>query len=247
MMRFIFTPLSLGLLMAWGVLFLVSQPLTASADTTPIVLYDGALGGTPDTQGWSYLTNPPFQPISATQTYSDGVTILDTTPNQSEAAGYFNSAHTLNRATGYALTFVTEVITESHANNNRAGFSVIVLSSDKKGIELGFWTDRIWAQEGGDPPSFTQAEGVTLPTTSLMTYTLTISGDTYTLATNGSDVLTGPVRDYSSANVNFNPYTIPNLIFFGDDTSSAQAMITLKAVTLRSPLFQVFLPIVMRN
>jgi hypothetical protein len=24
-----------------------------------------------------------------------------------------------------------------------------VLSSDKRGIKLGFWKDRIWAQEGG--------------------------------------------------------------------------------------------------
>ncbi len=256
------SPLALGLLMAWGLLSLVRQPLTANADSTPIVLYDGVLGGTPDTQGFTYqalnLTVPPVA-VMATQSFANGLTTLDTVTRTSDLAGYFANSGLyppLNRTTGYALTFVTEVITETHAGSDkngdgvddRAGFSVIVLSSDKKGIELGFWTDRIWAQEGGSGGNlFTQAEGVTFTTTSLITYSLTIDGDTYNLAANGASILAGPVRDYTAFSDFPDVYETPNLIFLGDDTSSAKAKITLKTVTLRSPLFQVFLPIVMRN
>lgn len=251
-------PFALGLLMTWGWLFFASQPPAASAETPPIILYDGALGGTPDTQGWEYqaISNPIFQPPQATQTFTNGVTVLDTTPVISDSAGYFTSTIVLNRAVGYRMTFVTEVITESHPGSDkngdgvadRAGFNVILLSSDKQGIELGFWTNRIWAQAGGQPPNlFTQAEGVTFTTTSLITYSLTIDGDVYDLAANGASILTGPVRDYAAFSGFPDVYETPNLIFLGDDTTSAKATLKLKQVTLQSPLFQVFLPIVMRN
>lgn len=32
-------------------------------------------------------------------------------------------------------------------NTTRAGYSVILLGHDAKGIELGFWTNEIWAQK----------------------------------------------------------------------------------------------------
>src|SRR5438874_343919 len=58
-----------------------APPACASTFT----LYDGALGGTPDTQGMAFLTPS----VSATQTFSNGVTILDTTLKQGDLAGYF--------------------------------------------------------------------------------------------------------------------------------------------------------------
>jgi hypothetical protein len=79
---------------------------------------------------------------------------------------------------GYTLTFAIQVEAEGHGNNNRAGFSVIVLSDDKKGIEMAFWEDEIWVQEDdlNDPGDlFTHAEGVPYSTTTgLTTYNLAI-------------------------------------------------------------------------
>jgi len=128
-----------------------------------VILYDGALGGTPGAQGMNYLALP-FS-ASATESFTNGVTTLDTTPQQTDLAGYFAKSGlvpALNRAIGYTVNFTTQVITETHSGSDkdgdgvddRAGLSLIVLSSDKKGIELGFWTDEIWAQEDGaaQPP-----------------------------------------------------------------------------------------------
>src|SRR5436305_11042139 len=111
---------------------------TRSTDNTLVVLYDGSLGGTPDTQG--KLIYRASASASAHQTYSDGATILDTTANQSGAAGYYGApalVPLLDRASGYSLSFTVQLISESHEASDkdgdgagdRAGFSVIVLSS----------------------------------------------------------------------------------------------------------------------
>ena len=60
-------------------------------------------------------------------------------------------------------------------------------------------------------------------------YELSIFGQQYTLTANGTSVLTGPVRNYSSFGF---PYTTANFIFLGDDTSSAAAQIDLARVSV---------------
>lgn len=228
-----------------------ARPATAAGSVTSqstTVLYDGALGTLPGMQGFVYLTNPLFGAL-ATQSVSGGATTLDTTPRMSDSAGYFaNSAlyPALDRTAGYSLLFTTQVMTESHVGNDRAGFSVIILSSDLMGIELGFWTNEVWAQEGGSPPGlFTHAEGAAFNTTSgLITYTLTITGSTYALSASSGAVLSGGLRDYTAFTGSPNPYETPNLIFLGDDTSSAQAKIKLSAVRLSVPIFTVYLPLI---
>src|SRR5688572_2245247 len=121
----------------------------------PVVLYDGALGGTPETQGRiAYRTSPS---AIARQTFEDGATTLDTTRALRDAAGYMvdgRSIPALDRALGYTLSFTVHIVEEAHGESDkdgdgmgdRAGFSVIVLSNDLQGIELGFWPDQIWAQ-----------------------------------------------------------------------------------------------------
>ena len=141
---------------------------------------------------------------------------------------------------GYTVSFTVQVELEDHAgsdkNNDgiedRAGFSLIVLSSDKRGIELGFWKDRIWAQEGGTGSTlFTQAEGAAFDTQSArIPYALAVQGDTYTLSSNGTPILSGNLRDYTAFSGFPDPYETPNLIFLGDDTSSASANIQLAYV-----------------
>lgn len=230
-----------------------SIPTSLTAQST-VTLYDGALNtGTPDTQGFTYVPlNITSPPILAMQTFASGVTTLDTMPKRSDLAGYFSNSALyppLDRIAGYQVVFTTQVITEAHVSNDRAGFSVLVLSSDQKGIELGFWTNEIWAQEGGAAPNlFTHAEGQAFTTTTgLITYTLTIVGNLYLLDTDGSPVLSGSLRDYTTFSGFPNPYTTPNLIFLGDDTASAQATIKLSAMRVTLPLYPIYLPLILKD
>jgi hypothetical protein len=242
----------------------------ASIVGTATVLYDGALNtGLPQTQGffqYQALSLPP--PASAVQSFAGGVTTLDTTPDQADYAGYFSDHTTgvpvLDRLAGYTVHFTVQVITETHAGSDRngdgqddrAGFSFTVLSSDLQGIELGFWQDEVWAQEGGLPVAsggslFTHAEGAAFDTTTgLIPYELIILGDTYTLTTGDTFLLSGSLRDYTAfASLFYDPYETPNFIFLGDNTSSAQAEIKLAFVSVAAsgdPDNLVYLPLIQK-
>jgi hypothetical protein len=210
----------------------------ASAATAPTVLYDGAKNNRPDDQGFTFLAVPSVSPTAA-----GGATILDTARNKNIFAGYFSKPTpqlVLDRAAGYTISFSVQVELEDHTGSDRnkdgvddrAGFSVIVLSSDTRGIELGFWEDRIWAQQGGSGSTlFTQAEGAPFDTQSArVAYLLKVQGDSYALSSDGTPILSGELRDYSAFNGFPDPYETPNLIFLGDDTSSASAKIQLAYV-----------------
>jgi Ca2+-binding RTX toxin-like protein len=228
------------------------------------ILYDGSFEGTPDDQnkGLKYYGS------GVSPTIGTGVTNLSTFGNDSFQGGFSNystsgsnlTSFTLDRTTGYTITFVARVLGEARAatankNNDgkddRAGFSVIAISSDGKyGIELGFWIDRIWAQDDGttqknpslEPDTalasnfrtlFTQAEGVNFNTNNLENYDLSVLGDTYTLFANGNVILSGKLRDYSAfPNGVLDVYEKPNFIFFGDNTPSARADIQLNRVAV---------------
>jgi hypothetical protein len=219
-------------------LALGSAGVSAAAVPAPIVLYDGAKNNRPDDQGFTFLAAPSVSP-----TTSGGATILDTTSNKNMFAGYFSKPIpqlVLDRAIGYTVSFTVRIELEDHAGSDkngdgtedRAGFSLIVLSSDKRAIELGFWKDRIWAQAGGTGSTlFTQAEGAPFDTQSArVPYTLTVQGDAYALSSRGTPILSGTLRDYTAANGFPDPYETPNLIFLGDNTSSAKAKISLAYV-----------------
>lgn len=214
---------------------------------TTLVLYDGSRNtGTPDRQSMLYLTRPT--PPAATQSFADGVTTLTTTQKTSDLAGYSDNpllVPALNRATGFTLSFTVQLLEENHATSDkngdgigdRAGLSVTLLGSDHKGIELGFWPDQVWAQQDGpaEPPPntntlFTHAEGAAFdPTADLITYALSIQGDSYMLASGNTPILSGRVRDYSAGG---QPYTIGNFLFIGDDSGTADGSIKLSAVSL---------------
>lgn len=188
------------------------------------LLYDGALNSVPGNQNWVSVT------FGASQTLTNSGVLLDTSAAGSLQAGYSRTTPRLNRAEGFALLFTVQLIAEAHANNNRAGFSVIVLAEDKRGIELAFWTNTIFAQS--DSPLFTHAEENNFSTTALVDYTLTFHGSGYALSANGAPILSGPVRDYSAFSGFPNPYSSTNFLFFGDDTTSAAGAVLLKRVTL---------------
>ncbi len=205
-------------------------PANKQTNSTTITLYDGSLNSLPAAQGnFIYLTDPIFI-ASATQNANNGATVLDTTLVTSDKAGYFHFGNSpeLVRAAGFRLETTVQVETESHNNNNRAGFSTILLDSEAKGVEVGFWDNEIWTQN--DNPIFTHGEGLVFDTSQLThTYILEIINDSYRLTVADNQPLVGAVRDYSDFGF---PYTNTNFIFLGDDTSSAAARIRLTAVTI---------------
>ena len=194
------------------------------------ILYDATSGVYPESApwGWTYAS----QSASGASTVRSinagaGLTTLDTTANNDIGAGYLLSTPTLpalDRSTGYTISLNLQVLTESHASNDRAGFSLIVLGSDHEGIELDFWTDRVFAQSS----TFTHAEEAFINTTVLTTYDLAILGNTYTLYADGSSLLTGELRDYATSGIP--PYTQPNVVFLGDDTRSASGSVSFGSV-----------------
>jgi hypothetical protein len=197
------------------------------------VLYDGRLGGTPDQQGLSFIA---LFTTAANQRFEDDRTMLDTFDVITDQAGYFGpSTLILDRQIGYDVTLSGQVLREAHNNRHRAGFSLLVVSDDLLGLELAFWEDEIWAQEGGSAALFTHAEGVAYDTTAVDTvYELSVLGDEYTLRANDQDILTGQLRDYSAFEGFPDVYESPNLLFLGDNTRSARAETAISYVAVNS-------------
>ena len=199
-------------------------------------LYSADRGTTPDHQGWLYLSEPIFG-ASARSYMGPHVAHLDTTGETKDKAGFFSRLPvarsqflplpTLDRATGFDLEFQVQLLNENHKSSARAGFSVIVLASDHHGLELAFWGNEVWVQE--DNPIFTHGEGVAIDTSGLQSYRLSFLGDSYQLYRDGLLILAGKARDYSSFG---RPYTLPNFIFFGDDTTSAAAHAAVGSMAL---------------
>ena len=211
----------------FALLFIVATVCTAAHAQT---LYDGAQGTAPGSQGWSYVSFGGTQtiPMLPTAPY----TVYDSTDANSTRGGYTRTSPLpLDRLTGYTLRFDVGVEQESHANNDRAGFSIIAVGSDKRGIELGFWNDRVWAQNDGIATDdgqagttiFTHGEEALRNTAALTRYDLLVSGNAYTLKADGAAILSGSLRDYSAFTGTIDPYETPNLLFAGDDTTSANA------------------------
>ena len=216
-------------------------------------LYDGTANAgneTPDVQGWQYIADPIYGSL-ASNTASGGRTYFYTIAAENTQAGYFSSnpflgaSHpalngvTLDRTAGFSLEFGLKVNLETHSSSDRAGFSVILLSHDLYGIELGFWQDEIWAQSGL-PNMFTHAESTGLFSTALDTdYKLDISDMSYTLYADSNPILAGALRDYSSWTSPIPgwgsfPYDTPDFIFLGDDTSSASSDVELTYISLQN-------------
>ncbi len=192
------------------------------------VLFDGVQGTPPSGQGWTFLALPAL----ASETFANGAARLDTTASGSIFAGWSRvSPAPLDRSLGFAVEMEFELESETHASTNRAGLSLIVLGADRKGLELGIWTNRLWAQ--ADSPMFTQAEGVeTAVIGGWRTLRLSVLGDDYTVAFDGAQVLNGKVRDYTPFTGAIDPYETPNFLFIGDDTTSARGAYRLRRVRL---------------
>lgn len=224
------------------------------ASAATITLYDGASGVTPD------LFNPPsylgFANIGAgSQTAAGGVTTLNTSSPQGTFAGYSNYALTgglvnnslppliLDNNAGYTLSFTVKINAQTNTGTNgafRAGFSAIVLGSDKKGIEIGFRNTDIFSQNNASFNSLgEQSTGIGGILGSLTQYDLTVSrnsnpllANVYTLSSGGTPIISGLVRDYSAAIAAGNVYNNSNFIFLGDNTTSAGASVDIARISL---------------
>jgi hypothetical protein len=220
-------PVSLLLLLAGS----LSLPAMAQ------LFYNGALGTPMSSQGWGYQgeTVPSGGSVSATTGFSGGATVTDTTPVATDRAGWatgrlVNGAFPiLNRTTGYAVTIDLALGSESHSNNNRAGLSWLTIGSDGFGVELGIWNDSVWAQGNG----FVRSEAVSLDPTVRSTYTLAVSGLSYSLSNSGGTLLTGSLRNYFANGAPLVPYgAFQNYVFLGDNTSQAAAQFSVYSVAV---------------
>lgn len=237
-MKILFTAISCSLSLLAGI---------ATADAASITLYNGS--GNPATQG--ELT---FGNFGGTVTVTSGPVNVNTTGGfgNQNYAGYSNytanisnfpsitpgsrvgSAYTLDPTLGYTINFAVQILQETAANTNRAGFSIVAIGSNvapgvQSSIELAFQNGRIFAQNVG----FTAGEASSFNPVGagLVNYSLQVLGTTYTLSANGSTILSNQLRDYTSWTGNINPYTTPNFLFFGDNTTSASANFNLGAIS----------------
>ncbi|MBD2081735.1 hypothetical protein [Leptolyngbya sp. FACHB-17] len=237
--------------------FLLLGSESAFALTT--VLYNGASGTPPNSQGWLYVARNPFvfpQTASSTQTSDASGTTFSSMTNNNIESGYGRTDISLDSNAGYNLRFDLQLLQESRnfsassnpadkngdGKDDRAGLSILIVSTDTtKAIELGFFIDRVWAQEDGatEPPRFTQAEGAAFDTrTTVNQYDLSILGNTYYLYTNGNyttPLLAGRLRDYTTepdAGGIPNPYKTANTIFIGDNTTAAGGQFRLNQVAI---------------
>ena len=209
-------------------MLLLGSPPSVPAQT----LYDAGIGTLPEAQGWTYGALG----VGIVKNVAGGSLLFDTSTLADNQAGWSRIAvPLLDRSRGFTLLFTTQLNVEAHNNANRAGFSVIVLGSDTNGIELAFWTNTVFAQDG-PPGLFVHAEDVAFTTTGgFVEYALTMVASNYILRANGSPILSGPVRDYTSFSGPINPYRTPNFIFFGDNTTSASGSVNARRLVLVRP------------
>jgi hypothetical protein len=200
----------------------------------PIILYNDAdpIEPLPADQDWLLAGGTG----AATETAVSGRGVRLETDNAA-SWGYSNFLKSnigpLDRTQGFSESFELQINSESHSGSGvRAGFSIILLSDndvsgDNLGIELAFWEDQIWAQNfdflsRGESKAFDTTQNEVL-------YNLSILGSQYTLTGDGTTLLDGGLRHYTSPTI---PYQLQNYLFLGDDTSSAQADIILGEVIL---------------
>lgn len=220
-----------------------------SNDDSSNTLYRADAPSLPSQQGWLSFASG----WAGSQTLNGSGTTLNTAIQMADRAGYSNHTPTaptfvnttfpqLDRTSGFSLDFRLRLLSESHTSTNRAGFSLTLLDQGPtpRGIELGFWSNSIFSQAGGSTPFQTIAERVDGFNTSKATnYSLRILDQRYYLLADNSLLLTGSVQDYSQWTKDpllpYNPYTTPNFLFLGDNTSSASASVELGSVTLGVP------------
>jgi len=170
-----------------------------SLDQASIVLYDAALGGTPEMQG--KLIYRHARAVAAIQFFADGCTTLDTMANQQDSAGYIadpRALPALDRWNGYALRFTVQVAEEYHADSDkdgdgvgdRAGFSAIALGA----MFMAATTVRTVALRHVIPLAFLGGDSAALAETAQLTASLLLLGATFFIADGLQTIVGGALR-----------------------------------------------------
>ena len=229
--------------------------LSTNSLASEIILYDSQLPGLVGEQGWLHVSTP-FGEHTVTEQPGVLGTILDTRSPFGNRSGYFSvdplfgilkhpAMRVMDRELGYSVRFDLQVLHEAHADGSwgddngdqiadRAGFSVLALSDDRYGIELGFWSELIWAQDddwNGPDRLFTQSERAEFDTSQRREYSLLVTHDDYLLYSScAGPVLQGRLRNYTAFEGTLDPYEVSNFLFFGDNTTRAESMVELDGI-----------------
>ncbi len=212
-----------------------ARELEALQFEEPAATAETAFPGAPDGQPrWHYLAKPLVGAKARRTRVADGWR-LNSLGETKDSAGFFSlrlpyptgvmSRPKIDRHEGFSVRFRLAVMGENHVRPERAGISVIVISDDLKGVELGFWKNEVWAQL--DNPLFTHGEGTAFETGGGVEYELRLIGDRYELFAAGRRILEGSLKNYSSFGF---PYNQRSFLFYGDDTSTAAADMELRSL-----------------
>jgi hypothetical protein len=196
-------------------------------------LYDASLGSGPADQGWMPLSvgDDPLQAV--TVGLQSAYSVVTTGPGVIYFGNALVGAPTLDTAAGFDLSFNLKVVSETHASLNRAGYSVVMVGADPtKAVELSFWSGNIWVPDydASKPDRFVRGQDAAFNTTDAFhTYRLSVRNQHYIFSTGGVTLLSGMLHDYTAGGT---PYTQPNFLFFGDDSSHGTSSTELAWVSL---------------
>ena len=211
-------------------LCLVMAAFTAAAPSraTTTNLYDASTGATPDPSPW---TTAGSGGAASASVVGNSYFELSSTSNSVQVAYARSSPFIpLDTANGYELAFRLEIVSESHIQTNRGGFSIIAIGgSNTKSLELSFWTDHVWAYNFNQTDGFTHGPDSPL-TAGVHDYRLQVTNQNFTLLVDNALGISGALQNYTGSGLL--PYLIPNVIIFGDDTTEARSDIRLYNITL---------------
>ncbi|MBW4514275.1 MAG: hypothetical protein KME11_03520 [Timaviella obliquedivisa GSE-PSE-MK23-08B] len=210
---------------------LINQPPFLSNTAKTVVQTSGTTGVTFKTDEGIATTADLNKGYAGYSNYT--ATIATPFPLTFKSAKVNPAFPTLDRTAGYSLSFRLAVTSEV-SNPDRAGFSITLISEDAKGIELGFKSDRIFAQSS----TFTESETAIFSTNIFTNYKLAVKGDGYELFANNASILKGALRTYefnpatSNPPLPASPYVLPSFLFLGDNTDQGRATVTLGAIDI---------------
>lgn len=222
--------------------------VNGAAQAASVTLYNGT--GLPGAQGQLLFRaiDSSGNPVWSGESAVAGGVQIDSNFGGAEYAGYSNYnpltisfvnsplPYTLDPTTGYSIFFSAALNSTTSSSDDRAAFSVTATSVGGSSIEIAFENNLIFAQND----SFTRGENAAFTTSTATNYELRVIGSGYQFFANSSSLLTGSLRNYvfnpfaNSPPLTFNPYTIDNYIFFGDNTGQEDGIYTLGEVRVQT-------------
>lgn len=209
----------------------VGLGVSTSASLAAVELYPGNAPLPPTAYGWLAVSQAPA-PASVPTPWPDftigaGQSVLVST--MADRGGYGGLIYT-----GVPLSTTLNTL-QFHLNlvssdvvvlgvGRRAGLSLLLLDANARGVELGFWPDRIFSQEVGFASIGEEVFHAPLDATNSTAYFLTLLATSYELRVGSTLLMTGPLRDYSATPTVFGPvYSQSNFLFIGDNTTRGAA------------------------